>query len=79
MKVARSVAEILSQHTTLVLECIDRLHLNVYVPVLQSAAGAAYFFRKIRGCSVPSSVLMAPMTRRFVDAIKSYAERDGKC
>ena len=77
MKVARSVAEILSQHTTLVLECIDRLYLNVYVPVLQSAAGAAYFFRKIRGCSVPSSVLMAPMTRRFVDAIKSYAERDG--
>ena len=77
MKVARSVAEILSQHTTLVLECIDRLYLNVYVPVLQSAAGAAYFFRKIRGWSVPSSVLMAPMTRRFVDAIKSYAERDG--
>ena len=40
MKVARSVAEILSQHTTLALECIDRLYLNVYVPVLQRAAGA---------------------------------------
>ena len=74
---ARSVAEILSQHTTLALECIDRLYLNVYVPVLQRAAGAAYFFRKIRGCSVPSSVLMAPMARHFVDAIKGYAERDG--
>ena len=35
MKVARSVAEILSQHTTLALECVDRLYLNVYVPVLQ--------------------------------------------
>ncbi|MCY3839281.1 MAG: hypothetical protein OXH09_11675 [Gammaproteobacteria bacterium] len=34
MKVARSAAEILSQHTTLALECIDRLYLNVYVPVL---------------------------------------------
>ena len=54
MKVARSVAEVLSQHTTLALECIDRLYLNVYVPVLQRAAGAAYFFRTIRGCSVPS-------------------------
>ena len=43
MKVARSVAEVRSQHTTLALECIDRLYLNVYVPVLQRAAGAAYF------------------------------------
>ena len=77
MKVARSVAEILSEHTTLALECIDRLYLNVYVPVLQRAAGAAYFFRTIRGCSVPSSALMAPMTQRFVAAIKRYAEGNG--
>ena len=77
MKVARSVAEILSQHTTLTLECIDRLYLNVYVPVLQRAAGAAYFFRKMRGAAVPSSVLMAPITQRFVNAIKGYAERNG--
>ena len=77
MKVARSAAEILSQHTTLVLECVDRLYLNLYVPVLQRAAGAAYFFRKVRGAAVPSSGLMAPITQRFVDAIKRYAERDG--
>ena len=77
MKVARSVAQILSQHTTLALECIDRLYLNVYVPVLQRAAGAAYFFRKVRGASVPSSVLMAPITQRFVNAINGYAERNG--
>ena len=77
MKVARSVAEVLSQHTTLALECIDRLYLNVYVPVLQRAAGAAYFFRKMRGAAVPSSVLMAPITQRFVNAIKGYAERNG--
>ena len=77
MKVARSVAEVLSQRTTLALECIDRLYLNVYVPVLQRAAGAAYFFRKMRGAAVPSSVLMAPITQRFVNAIKSYAERNG--
>ena len=77
MKVARSVAEVLSQHTTLALECIDRLYLNVYVPVLQRAAGAAYFFRKMRGAAVPSPVLMAPSAQRFVNAIKGYAERNG--
>ena len=45
------------------------------MPVLQRAAGAAYFFRKMRGAAVPSSVLMAPITQRFVNAIKGYAER----
>ena len=73
MKVARSVAEVLAEHTTLTLECVDRMYLNVYVPLLQRAAGAAYFFRKMRGAAVLSSALMAPMTQRFVDAIKSFA------
>ncbi len=77
MKVARSVAEVLSEHTTLALECVDRMYLNVYVPLLQRAAGAAYFFRKMRGAAVPSSALMGPMTRRFVGAIESFAARDG--
>ena len=77
MKVARSVAEVLSRHTTLSLECVDRMYRNVYVPLLQSAAGAAHFFRKMRGAAWPSSVRMAPITERFVNAIKSYAERNG--
>ena len=66
MKVARSV---------LTLECIDRMYLNVYVPLLQAGAGVAYFFRKMRGRPVPSSAPMAPTTERFVGAIKRYAER----
>ena len=47
------------------------------MPVLQRAAGAAYFFRKLRGAAVPSSVLMAPITQQFLNAIKGYAERNG--
>ena len=77
MNVARNVAEVLSEHTTLELECIDRLHLNAYVPMLQSGAGTAHFFRKVRGNPVPSSALMAPMTRRFVSALERYAQREG--
>ena len=77
MNVARSVAEVLSRHTMLTLECIDRMYLNVYVPLLQTGAGAAHFFREIRGRPVPSSALMGPLTERFVAAIKRYAERNG--
>ena len=53
------------------------MYLNVYVALLQRGAGVAYFFRKLRGRPMPSSVLMAPLTQRFVEAIKRYAERNG--
>ncbi len=46
MNVARSAGEVLAEHPTLELECIDRMYLNVYVPMLQAGAGAAWFFRR---------------------------------
>jgi len=45
--------------------------------LLQTPGGAAHFFRNIRGNPVPSPALMAPMTRSFVSAIESFAERQG--
>lgn len=77
MTIARSLAEVLSEHTTLEVECIDRMYLNVYVPLLQTGAGIWHYFREVRGNPVPSSVLMAPMTRRFVAAIEGFALEQG--
>ena len=77
MTVARSAAEALDEHTTFELECADRMYLNAYVPVLQTCGGAAWFFRKVRGKAVPSSALMAPMSRGFVAGIERFAERAG--
>ena len=77
MNVARNAGEVLAEHATLDLECIDRMYLNVYVPMLQSGAGAAYFFRKVRGNPVPSSALMEPMTRRFVAALRGFVRDSG--
>lgn len=75
MKAARTVAEVLAEHTSLTLERVDRMYLDVHVPLpqLQRGAGAAWFFREVRNWQAPSSVLMAPTTRRFVAAIKGYA------
>ena len=36
------------RHTTLELECIDRIYLNVYVPISQTGAGTAHFFKRER-------------------------------
>ncbi len=77
MNVARNAGEVLAEHTTLELECIDRMCLNVHVPLLQSGGGTSAFFRGVRGNPVPSSALMAPMTRRFVSAIERFAQREG--
>lgn len=77
MTVARTAAEALADHVTLEVESIDRLYLNVYQPKLQTAAGAAHFFRKVRHMPVPSSALMAPMTRTFVAAIEAFARDQG--
>ncbi len=77
MNLARSAAAVLDEHATLELECIDRMYLNVHVPMLQTGAGAAWFFRKVRGNPVPSSALMEPMTRRFVAALERFAAREG--
>jgi len=47
MSLPQSVADILNHHVTFRLECIDRMYLNVYVPMLQCESGVARFFRSI--------------------------------
>ena len=77
MSVARSVADVLTDHLALQLECVDRMYLNVYVPLLQRPAGVAHYLRDLCGCQVPSSALLAPRTRDFVRAIKRFVKRQG--
>ena len=49
MSIPHSVADILDQYVTFQPECIDRMYLNVYVPMLQCESGVASFFRHHRG------------------------------
>jgi hypothetical protein len=49
MTLPRTVADVLSDHVVLEVECIDRLYLNVYQPRLQYPTGAAGFFIGHRG------------------------------
>jgi len=72
MSLPRTVGEILKDHTTLEVESIDRMYLNVYVPGLQFDAGVASFFRSHRGQLFASSVLMAPISKAFVAAINAF-------
>ena len=74
MSVARTVNEVLRDHVTLEVECIDRMYLNVYQPMLQHELGVVGFFHYHRGHSYTSSALMAPMSRAFVAAIEDFVD-----
>ena len=77
MSLPRSVAEILREHVTLEVECIDRMCLNAYVPQLQYESGVAAFFRHHRGQPFASSALMEPMSKAFVAAIHAFVAEQG--
>lgn len=73
MTVARSVADVLSEHVAFEVECIDRMYLNVYVPQLQHVGGVVWFFRGHRGATFASSALMDPISKQFVGAVHRFA------
>ena len=72
MTLPRTVAEVLSEHVSFEVECIDRMYLNVYQPRLQHPAGAAAFFVGHRGHPFASSALMDPMSKGFVAGIDRF-------
>jgi hypothetical protein len=75
--IRKSVAEILDDHVTFELEAIDRMYLNAYVPSLQTGGGFVYFLKTQLGVRIPSTVMVAPMSRRFVEAMERFAETEG--
>ena len=77
MTLPRNAADVLADHVTWELECIDRMYLNLYVPKLMFANGIACFFRDHRGQPFVSSALMDPMTKAFVAGIHRFIADTG--
>ena len=66
MTIARSVADVLSEHVRFGVECIDRMYPDVYQPKLQYAAGSVgYVHRQLR-LPIASTAPLAKITDRFV-------------
>src|SRR6516162_6093134 len=75
MSVPRSVAEVLREHVTLELECVDRLYLNVYQPELQRERNVYCYLRARHGAGAVSSRYFQGMTQAFVRGIEAFAKR----
>jgi hypothetical protein len=68
-----NVHELIRDHVTLSIRCLDRLYLHAYMPKLQTSGGLCYFLRDHLGHPLPSPALFAPMLERFVGGIKRFA------
>jgi hypothetical protein len=75
--VRKNIAEILTNHVTFELEAIDRMYLNAYVPSLQTGGGFVWFVKTQLGARVPSTMMVAPMSQQFVDAIERFVLTEG--
>jgi hypothetical protein len=50
--------ELLDGHSVLDIECLDRIYLNAYVPILQSSGQVVAFMTQHPGMPIPSPALM---------------------
>jgi hypothetical protein len=77
MSLPRTAADVIREHVTLELECIDRMYLNVYQPHLQRERDVFRFLRDQRGQGAVSSRCFQAMTQAFVQAIDGFAQQHG--
>ena len=77
MTVARTVADVLTEHVTFEVECIDRMYLNVYRPKLQYPRGLVGYVHGQLGLPIASTAPLARITDRFVAAVHRFAVTEG--
>jgi hypothetical protein len=69
-----TVSEVLDGHAALDVECLDRVYLNAYVPILQSSGQVVAFMTRHLGLPIPSPALFDKIGQRFRRAVASFAE-----
>jgi hypothetical protein len=69
-----TVPELLDGHTVLDIECLDRIYLNGYVPLLQVGGQVVTFLRDHLGMPVASPAVFEKIGTRFRQAVARFAE-----
>lgn len=70
-----NINEILKEHVTLDVECIDRIYMNAYIPNLQVPGQLVNFLRH-RGYGIPSPAVLGKMTDEYKAAVEAFAEKN---
>jgi len=69
-----TVNELLDGRVALDIECLDRIYLSAYVPILQSSGQVVAFLTGHLGHPVPSPALFNKIGPRFRAAVAAHAE-----
>jgi hypothetical protein len=69
-----TVNEVLAGHSVLDVECLDRVYLNAYVPILQSSGQVVAFMTQHLGLPIPSPAIFDKIGQKFRGAVASFAE-----
>src|SRR3954454_23081230 len=77
MTVARTVADVLTDHVVFEVECIDRMYLNVYVPGLQYEAGLVAYVHQQMGLPIASTAPLGKVSDGFSAAMRRFARDQG--
>jgi hypothetical protein len=72
-----TVNDILDGHVLLDIECLERIYLNAYVPILQSSGQVVAFMTQHLGMPIPSPALMEKISTRFRRPVESFASANG--
>lgn len=72
-----TVADILADHVTLSVSCVDRLYVNGYIPTLQTPGQLCFFLGEHLGNPLPSPALLRPLHERFLREVKAFVSHHG--
>ena len=70
------INEILKDHISLDIECIDRIYLNGYIPTLQ-VGGQLVKFLHHQGYQIPSPSVLGKMTDNYKQEVERFAKTEG--
>ena len=68
-----NINEVLDGHVALEVECVDRLYLNAYVPILQVGGQVKRFLEEHLGNPIPSPAIIEKIGNRFRREVKAFA------
>jgi hypothetical protein len=67
-----TISEVLAGHSVLDVECLDRIYLNAYVPLLQSGGQVVAFMTQHLGLPIPSPAVFEKIGQKFRRAVESF-------
>jgi len=69
-----TVNDVLDGHVVLDIECLDRIYLNAYVPILQTSSQVVAFLSGHLGFPFPSPALFRQLGDRFRRSVLSFSD-----